>query len=132
LMAKRLIRPQLVQNSIAIAVNLAGNVLLVPIFGISAAAWLTVASEAIVVAGGLLSLRGEIMLGPVVEVSRRPFVAVTIACGAAGCAMMLSTPGAIAIYVVAFAIATTALKAWPSEFSLPSLRPRPVIARGQA
>ena len=132
LMAKRLIRPQLVQNSIAIAVNFAGNVLLVPTFGIAAAAWLTVASEAIVVAGGLLSLRRGLMLGPVVKVSQRPVAAVAIACAAAGLAMLLSTPGAIAVYVVAFAIATTALKAWPSEFSLPSLRPRPVMARGQA
>jgi O-antigen/teichoic acid export membrane protein len=132
LMAKRLTRPQLVQNSVAIAVNFAGNMLLVPKFGIAAAAWLTVGSECIVVVGGLLSVGRAVSLAPIVDVSRRPVIAVAIACAAGGLVMLLSTPAAVVVYVVALAGATTVLKAWPGEFSLPSIRPRPLMLRGQA
>jgi O-antigen/teichoic acid export membrane protein len=132
LMARRLTRPQLVQNSVAITVNFVGNMLLVPRFGIAAAAWLTVASECIVVAGGLLSLSKAVSFAPILEVSRRPVLAVAIACGAGGLAMLLSTPAAVGIYVVALVSATTVLKAWPAEFSIPSIRPRPLMLREQA
>ena len=54
----------------SIAVNFAGNLLLIPSFGIAAAAWLTVASEGIVVAGvlpGGPAARAGLQKGDLVE-----------------------------------------------------------------
>jgi O-antigen/teichoic acid export membrane protein len=52
-----IIRPQIIFNSLSLVVNVAGNVLLVPRYGVTASAWLTVASEAIVFGYGVVVLR---------------------------------------------------------------------------
>ena len=77
------IRPQVVFNTISLIVNVIGNVLLVPRYGVVASAWLTVASEAIVVGYGFVTLRTRISYLAVGRAVWRPALAVAIA-GVAG------------------------------------------------
>jgi len=83
MMSLGIIRPQIVFNTISLIVNVVGNILLVPRYGVIASAWLTVASEAIVVSYGLVTLRKRISYPAIVRGVWRPALAVAIA-GAAG------------------------------------------------
>ena len=72
LVAQGAVRPLLIQNGIALVVNVGGNFALVPRFGVTASAWLTVATERLVAAGSVYLVRAR--LGSIFEVarSRRP------------------------------------------------------------
>jgi O-antigen/teichoic acid export membrane protein len=130
MMSKRLVRPQLIQNTIAIIVNLTGNILLVPQYGIVAAAWLTVVSELVVVAGGLLSLRHSVDLRPLVEVTMRPVGVIAAAAALAELLLLASVPLGVIGFVAALGLGIAALHAWPEELTFPSWRGQPAT-RGQ-
>ncbi len=122
MMSRRLVRPQLIQNSVAITVNFAGNVILVPRFGIIAAAWLTVASEAIVVAGGAWTLRHRLDIRPIVRVTARPGAVVALAALAAETGLMQSSATGAVAYLAVLGLGAFVLRAWPAELCLPILR----------
>jgi O-antigen/teichoic acid export membrane protein len=132
MMSKRLVGPQLVQNTIAIAINFAGNLILVPRYGIIAAAWLTVVSEVVVVAGGLLSLWRGIDLRPIADVTIRPLAALVAATLTAELLMLISVPLGALAYAAGIAVGIVVLHAWPDELRRPSLLWRAPPAEGPA
>jgi O-antigen/teichoic acid export membrane protein len=132
MMSRRLVGPQLIQNTIAIVVNFAGNLILVPRYGIIAAAWLTVVSEAVVVVGGLLSLRSRIELRPIIDVTVRPVAVLFAAALAAELLLQLSVPLSVVGYVAGLGIGLVVLRAWPDELRRPSLLWRAPAAGGPA
>jgi O-antigen/teichoic acid export membrane protein len=123
LVAKSVVRPMVAQNAIALVVNVAGNLLLVPRFGVSASAWLTVATEAIVCIGAILLLRGHYGFRDMASVSRLPTVAL-IAFVAVGVALRTVPAIGIPLCSAVFIGVLVALRAWPAE-----LLPRRVAAR---
>jgi O-antigen/teichoic acid export membrane protein len=114
LIARSIVRPMLVQNGAAIVFNVVGNVVLAPRYGVTASAWLSVATELIVCVGALYVLRGSLGLGSVVGVGARPAIAVT-GLAATGLALSsrptLGVPAAICVFLVLLGI----LGAWPAE-----------------
>ncbi len=70
-------RALFIQNSAAIALNVAGNLVLVPRIGVAAAAWMTLATELLVCLGALMALRSELSFREAlaVNVRLRPLVA---------------------------------------------------------
>jgi O-antigen/teichoic acid export membrane protein len=114
LMSQAIWRIQLVQNSIAMAVNIGGNVLLAPRFGPAASAWLTVITEVIVDTGSLAVLRKRVNLKPAFASTVRP----AIACAVLPCAGLVLGRWpylAIPIAGVGYLFALILLHAWPSE-----------------
>lgn len=111
-------RAMVTQNGLAIVVNVAGNLILVPRLGVVAAAWMTVATEALVCLGSIISLRREIALARVLRVGGRPAIAVVIA-GAVALALAASAPLlAAGAGAVTFLGLLSALSGWPAEFAL--------------
>ena len=114
LIARSIVRPMLLQNAGAIVFNVAGNVVLAPRYGVTASAWLTVATEMIVCGGALYLLRGSLGLGSMVGAGLRPGVAVA-GLAATGLALSswptLGVPAAIGVFLALLA----ALGAWPVE-----------------
>jgi len=114
LIARSIVRPMLLQNGAALVFNVVGNLLLVPIYGVTASAWLTVATELIVCGGALYVLRGSLGLGSVAGVGARPVVAVA-GLAATGLALgswpVLGVPAAIGVFLVLL----VTLGAWPVE-----------------
>jgi O-antigen/teichoic acid export membrane protein len=122
MVALRKMRALFVQNSAAIILNVAGNLILIPSYGVYAAAWMTVATEALVCAGSLFSLRHELHFGRLARVSLRPGLAALIACAVAlpiDRWQWVAVPVAAAVFVVAL----SALRAWPTEFHPARLLP---------
>ncbi len=76
LIARSIVRPMLLQNAAAIVFTVVGNVVLAPRYGVTASAWLTVATELLVCGGALYLLRGSLGLGSLVGAGLRPAVAV--------------------------------------------------------
>jgi O-antigen/teichoic acid export membrane protein len=106
-----------IQNSAAIALNVAGNVILIPTYGVYAAAWMTVATELLVCAASIVSLRRDISLAPLLAISVRPALAAAVAAVVALLlisSQILAVCGALAIFVAAM----SALRAWPPELHL--------------
>ena len=68
------VRSILYQNLVAVTVNVAGNLLLIPHFGAWACAALTLLTECVVCAGSLWSLSRRFALGVEIERRVRPFV----------------------------------------------------------
>jgi len=114
LSALSIIRPQLIFNLISLAVNVTGNIVFVPRYGVIASAWFTVASETIVVSYGIVTLRKRLSYRIVVGRLWRPLAAVALA-GGLGLALGAGGPGAVAASVVTFLAVMTALKAWPAD-----------------
>jgi O-antigen/teichoic acid export membrane protein len=114
LVARSVVRPMLVQNAAAIAFNVVGNVVLAPRYGVTASAWLTVATEVLVCGGALYVLRGSLGLGSVVGAGLRPAVAVA-GLAATGLALSswptLGVPAAIGVFLLLLGT----LGAWPAE-----------------
>jgi O-antigen/teichoic acid export membrane protein len=108
-------RPLFVQTSAAIAVNVVGNVLLLPRYGVSAAAWLTVATEVLITLGALLAVRGRIGLRSLAAATLKPAAAIALAV-AVGLALARWQVAAALVSSVCFAGALTALRGWPEEF----------------
>jgi len=95
-----IIRPQIIFNAVSLVVNVAGNFLLVPRYGVQAAAWLTVASEAIVFSYGAVALRNRISYRTLWSQVWRPLFAVV---PAAGAGVILGADSLLAVTAAIFA-----------------------------
>jgi O-antigen/teichoic acid export membrane protein len=114
LIAMRRTRTLFVQNAVAIGLNVGGNLLLVPVIGVAAAAWMTAATEALVCAGALVVLARQISLRECVHVSRRPVMATAL--GALVGLLLIRWPVlAIPASGAAFLVATAMLDTWPHD-----------------
>jgi O-antigen/teichoic acid export membrane protein len=107
-----------VQNALAIGLNVGGNLLLVPVIGVVAAAWMTAATEALVGAGALFVLARHISLRSCVTVSRRPLMATTLA-SLVGLALIEWQAIAIPAAGLTFIAATRLLRSWPPDLHVP-------------
>jgi O-antigen/teichoic acid export membrane protein len=110
-------RALLVQNGAAIILNLVGNLLLVPRIGVSAAAWVTVATEIFVCTASILTLRRELTFHGCARISLRPGIALL---GATATALALSEWPLVAgvVGAVVLVLLLIGLDAWPPEFRL--------------
>lgn len=115
LIAHKRARAQLLLNVGVLAGNLGANLALVPVYGVEAAAWITLGTEVAVCAGLAALLRSELdlmtMLAPSARVAAPAALAALVA---------LAVPGALlalAAAAVAYAGALVALRAWPPELS---------------
>jgi O-antigen/teichoic acid export membrane protein len=114
LVAKSVVGPMVAQNALALFVNVAGNLVLVPRVGVIASAWLTVVTEAIVCAGAILLLRAERSWRTMAAVSARPAIAI-LAFVAVGLALDAVPAVAIPLCTAVFIAVLVGLKAWPPE-----------------
>lgn len=113
-MAHGIIRPQIVFNTISLIVNVTGNVVLVPRYGVVASAWLTVVSEGIVVSYGLFVLRHRLRYRIILDRVWRPLLALGVAAGW-GLALGGSSAVAITVSVAAFLLSLGLLGVYPSR-----------------
>lgn len=112
-----------VQNLLAIVINVAGNVALIPVVGVVAAAWMTLGTEVLLAAAATVSIRDRIDLRVVSRQSGRAGLALlgAIAIGE----LLHSTPIlATALAAVTFVVSVTALRGWPPEFATVIVRLR--------
>jgi O-antigen/teichoic acid export membrane protein len=114
LMSLAVVRAMVAVNLLSLAVNVAGNLTLVPHYGVTASAWLTVASEAIVIVYGLAALRHRLSYRLVLSRSRRALLVAGVA-GGIGLALGPSHPYAFPAAVGVFAVGLLVLRAWPAE-----------------
>lgn len=121
LVARSTVRPMLVQNGIALVLNVVGNVTLAPRFGVSASAWLTVATELVVCGSSFVVLQRRVALASSFGAAARPALAV---CGLAATGLALADSPVVGIpaSIATFAALVVVLRAWPAEF-LPILSP---------
>ncbi len=113
-----------IQGSFLLAFNVSSNFALVPRFGVTASAWLTVLTELLVCVGAIWSLHGRIDLGPIAKSTLAPAIAV---------AMTVSVWWATAHWEVAsmilcgstFALVLWILGGWPED--LPAPLPRKLV-----
>jgi O-antigen/teichoic acid export membrane protein len=112
--AAGVVRPLLIQNSVAVVFNVAGNVILVPRYGVMASAWLTVATELLVLSAAAVVVRHRVDLRQTARATLRPSLAVGIS---AAVALLLLPYPLIAILAATatFAAAVALLRAWPVE-----------------
>jgi O-antigen/teichoic acid export membrane protein len=112
LMTQGIIRPQIIFNVISLALNVTGNIVLVPRYGVVASAWLTVVSEAIVISYGLVVLRTRLNYASVFSKVWRPALAIAIAGGAG---LLLGAASALAAFIsaITFVLAMSIARAWP-------------------
>ncbi len=114
LVAQRRSRWMLVQNAVALVGNVAGNILLVPRYGVAAAAWLTLGTEVFVCMGAALAIRRTVDFLPAVKVSTSPLLAVT-AMMAVGVALGRWPVAAVAGACLAYASLLSLTGGWPPE-----------------
>jgi O-antigen/teichoic acid export membrane protein len=115
MVAKRRMRQLFLQNLAAIVVNVSGNLLLIPHYGVYAAAWLTSITEVLVCSASVLSLRTELDFRSLASVSLKPLLAAVLA--AAPALILIDHQwAALGSAAVVFILALTALSAWPPEF----------------
>ena len=105
------------QNALAITLNVGGNVLLLPRYGVIASAWLTAATEMLVVAGAIIVMTRRLSLRRAAAVTVRPVIAILLAVGVALALDRWEVVAALA-GAITFAAATTALRGWPNEFRI--------------
>lgn len=115
MMSLGIIRPQIIFNAISLVVNVAGNFLLVPRYGVTASAWLTVASEAIVFSYGAVALRTRISYSTLFGEVWRPLVA---AVAGAGVGVLLGASSALAIMTAVIAWGAVTLLVVPETRSV--------------
>jgi O-antigen/teichoic acid export membrane protein len=112
------------QNIVALVLNVGGNLLLTPRWGIGAAAWLTVATEVLVCAGSALILRDRVPYAALLRVSRIPVAAVAVAATAGS--LLGARPWAALLCSGAVYLAVmSAARGWPAEL----IRMVPAMAR---
>jgi O-antigen/teichoic acid export membrane protein len=109
-----IVRPQLIFNLISLAVNVAGNIVLVPRYGVAASAWLTVVCEGIVVSYAIIALWPRLSYRVLLRRLWRPLAAVALA-SCVGLALGADGVGAIGVSVAIFLAAMVAMRAWPSD-----------------
>jgi O-antigen/teichoic acid export membrane protein len=113
--AVRRMRALYVQSSAAIILNVIANLILIPHYGVYAAAWVTAATEALVCTAGIVSLRNDLRLRALLRVTYRPGVAAALA-AAAALPLLANQVVAMGVALVVFLAATTFLRCWPDEF----------------
>jgi O-antigen/teichoic acid export membrane protein len=121
LIARSTIRVMVIGNAAAIALNVVGNVVLVPSYGVAAAAWLTVATELFVCVIALGALHRLLPATRALSVTARPALAVA-AFVATGVALAPWPVVGIPIATAVFVLLVVALRAWPNELHLPRWR----------
>ena len=121
LISTGVVRTMVFVNLFSLAVNVAGNVTLVPHYGVAASAWLTVSSEVIVLLYAVGALRHRLRYAIVLRRTWRA-LAVTVAAGGLGLALGPSRPYAVAAAAVGLAAGLLALRAWPAELLPERLR----------
>jgi len=115
MIAYRKTRSLFIQNGAAIALNVALNLILVPSYGVTASAWLTVASEVLVCLMALAVIVREIDLWPCLKTSARPVLAMALA-AAVAVALEQWTVLAVVASSLAFLLLMSLLRAWPEDF----------------
>lgn len=114
LIASRRVMATLYQNIFALVANVGLNIVLMPRYGIMAAAWLTLATEAVIVGCSLFLLRRSVRWSVILRVSRYPL----LACAAlAGCSFLPIDNDIIraAVAGVAYLTVMTVCRAWPFD-----------------
>jgi O-antigen/teichoic acid export membrane protein len=119
----------IVEGTVALAFNVGGNLTLVPRFGVTASAWLTVATEIGVCAGSAVGMRHRMVYAPLLRTSLVPAVAALAMIGTA-LALRPWPVVAMAVAVATFVIVTVVLGGWPVE--LPCPIPRRFALKGHA
>ena len=116
LVATRRVMATLYQNIVALVANVVLNILLLPRYGIMASAWLTLATEAMMVGCSFLLLRRALIWQRFRQVSGPPLVACAVL---AGCSFLPIANDVVraAVAGVAFLAVMTTLKAWPFSVS---------------
>jgi O-antigen/teichoic acid export membrane protein len=119
-------RRMLWQNLLALAFNVAGNLVLVPSYGVTASAWMTLATELFVTVCGLLTLRHALDWGPTLRVTLGPVVAAITAAAAA--TILLRWPViAVPVFALSYAGLIWLFEAWPEELRPAGRRVGPTI-----
>jgi O-antigen/teichoic acid export membrane protein len=108
-------RALFVQNGAAAAFNVAGNLILVPIAGVAAAAWLTFATDVLVGSLALRSLRHAVAFRRILPVTVRPLAALAAALAVELILVHHPWP-AVGLGLAMFVVVATTLGAWPEEF----------------
>jgi O-antigen/teichoic acid export membrane protein len=108
----------IIQGSVALVFNVTGNLVLVPRFGVTASAWLTVATELGVAIGSALGLRGLVEFRWAAKVTVVPTLAIAAMVGA-----WITTDHWVVASIVtsglAFLAVLVTLGGWPEELSIP-------------
>jgi O-antigen/teichoic acid export membrane protein len=112
LMTLSIVRPQILFNTLSLIVNVVGNILLVPRYGVAMSAWLTVVSEAIVVSYGLVVLRRRLSYPGIGTKILGPAGAVVVA-GLVGIALGEASVFAMGGFVAAFVACLSLVRGWP-------------------
>jgi O-antigen/teichoic acid export membrane protein len=107
-------RWMVIQNVLALVLNVAGNVVLVPRYGIAASAWLTLATELFVCVGAAIALRRSTSFAASASVSVRPALAV-VTMAVVGLTLNRWSVAAIPVAGIAFVAVLSATGGWPSE-----------------
>jgi O-antigen/teichoic acid export membrane protein len=116
--ALHIVRPQLIFNSLAVGVSLAGILIVVPDHGVEGAAWTGVAAELLIVGYATFFLWRRVSLPRILGGALRP--AVAVAAGAAAGVPLLDTPGiGVAAAAAAFLAVGWLVGAWPPELRVP-------------
>lgn len=110
------VRPMLMQNLAAVAVNIAANLLLVPVFAATASAYITVVTELIVCLGSAWTLTRRHEVPPALSALVRPLTAVGVMT-AVGLALRNHPWFGVPAAVAAFAVTVLLLRCWPEELS---------------
>jgi len=128
MVAKRRMRQLFFQNLAAIVLNVGGNLILIPRYGVYAAAWMTSVTEVLVCSAAIISLRRDLHFGPLLRVSWRPALATIL--GSAVAVLVIGTQWlALAAGGAVFLIALTVLRAWPHELALRLKLPASLLSR---
>lgn len=120
------------EGIVALVVNVAGNLALVPRYGVVASAWLTVATELVVLVAMVIGLVRRLDFTPLVRASVAPVAATVATCGvwvATRGHLWLSVPLVIVSFVLVLAIfggwPDEVPVAWPKRLVIPGLSFRP-------
>jgi O-antigen/teichoic acid export membrane protein len=125
LVAARRMRPLYVQSVLAIAVNVGANLVFIPLYGVYASAWITVATEAFVCGCAFYSARALISFRAIARVAWGPVLAASCAVIPGAIVARDSEAGGAGTFVVVLALGLFASRSWPEELPGPRfLSPR--------
>jgi O-antigen/teichoic acid export membrane protein len=128
MVAKRRMRALFLQNLAAIVLNVGGNLVLIPRYGVYAAAWMTSVTEILVCSAAVISLRRDLHFGQLLKVSWRPALATIL--GSATAVALIGTQWlALVAGGAVFLMALTVLRAWPQELTLRLKLPAHLLSR---
>lgn len=118
LVATATVRPMMLQNAVALVVNVAGVLILVPHHGVVVAAWFTVVTELVVCGGSLWTLRRILPVRAIVSGAGRVLLP-TLGGAAVGLVLRDLDWVGLAAAGLTFTALVLRLRVWPQE-----LRPR--------